>query len=72
MAKNEDTFLTVNELADLMKVTPLTVRRWMAQGKVPFLRIGDDEKSGTIRFSLKQIINHCGIEAEKPFRPNAE
>ena len=68
MAKNEDSFLTVNELAELFKVTPLTVRRWMAQGKVPYLRIGDDEKSGTIRFSLTQIVDHCGIEAVKPFR----
>ena len=55
MAKRErtelqDEFYTVDEFASLMKVTPLTVRRWMASGKIPYYTIG-----GTVRFSRKDI-----------------
>lgn len=33
--------LTVNEVADLFQVSPRTVFRWMAQGWLPAVRVGN-------------------------------
>jgi excisionase family DNA binding protein len=34
-------YLTVNEVADRLKVTPLTVRRWLQGGELAGVRLGD-------------------------------
>jgi len=36
----EPRFLTVQEIAEFSRVTPATVYRWIAEGKVPSIRIG--------------------------------
>jgi excisionase family DNA binding protein len=36
----EDTFLTVAEVADLLKLNQQTVRNWIDQGSLPALRVG--------------------------------
>ncbi|HHS97018.1 MAG TPA: DNA-binding protein [Chloroflexi bacterium] len=33
--------LTVGEVADLVQVSPRTVFRWMAQGRLPAIRVGN-------------------------------
>lgn len=33
--------LTVGEVADLFQVSPRTVFRWMAQGRLPAIRVGN-------------------------------
>lgn len=35
-------FLTVPEVADLLRVTPMTVRRWIKSGRLPASQIGRD------------------------------
>jgi excisionase family DNA binding protein len=32
-------FLTLNEVADMLRVHPLTIRRWMADDGLPVVRI---------------------------------
>jgi excisionase family DNA binding protein len=36
----EETFLTVADVAELLKLNPQTVRNWIDQGSLPALRIG--------------------------------
>jgi excisionase family DNA binding protein len=36
----EDTFLTVAEVADMLKLNQQTVRNWIDQGSLPALRVG--------------------------------
>lgn len=36
-----DEFLTVQEVADRLKVTPLTVRRWLNKGELVGIQLGD-------------------------------
>ena len=36
----EETFLTVAEVAELLKLNQQTVRNWIDQGKLPALRVG--------------------------------
>ena len=37
---NEDPFLTVAEVAELLKLNQQTVRNWIDQGSLPALRVG--------------------------------
>ena len=37
---NEKTILTTKEVADLLRVSLITVRRWLKAGKIPSIRIG--------------------------------
>ena len=36
----EETFLTVAEVAELLKLNPQTVRNWIDQGSLPAVRVG--------------------------------
>jgi excisionase family DNA binding protein len=36
----EDEYLTVNEIAQRLKLNPQTLRNWIEQGKLPALRVG--------------------------------
>jgi excisionase family DNA binding protein len=40
MLQMEDSFLTVAEVAELLKLNQQTVRNWIDQGSLPALRIG--------------------------------
>ncbi len=44
-------YLTLKELADLLKVKPRTVYAWVSEKKVPFER-----KGGLLRFRLDAIV----------------
>ena len=37
---NDDSFLTVAEVAELLKLNQQTVRNWIDQGSLPALRVG--------------------------------
>ena len=39
-AEPEDSFLTVAEVADILKLNQQTVRNWIDQGSLPALRVG--------------------------------
>lgn len=46
-------FVTVEQLADIFQVKGETVRKWVKEGRVPYLKAG-----GTVRFDLEQVIEH--------------
>jgi len=48
----KDDLMTTQEVATLFRVTDRTVRRWVRDGKIAFLRPGDR----TIRFRLEDIV----------------
>jgi excisionase family DNA binding protein len=51
-----DSFLTVSEVADLLRLNPQTVRQWIDKGKLPAVRLG--ERQVRIRQSdLEQFID---------------
>lgn len=38
--EHEDEFLTVAEVAEVLKLNPQTIRNWIDQGSLPALRVG--------------------------------
>lgn len=49
-----DELLTVDEAARRLKIHPVTLRRLVAEGKVPVIRIGS-----SLRFREDMVIEHC-------------
>jgi excisionase family DNA binding protein len=47
-----DDMLTINEVADFLRVHPVTIRRWEKQNRLKSCRIGP---KGSIRFRKKDI-----------------
>ena len=45
------TFLTIDETAQILKVSPRTVRRWIKQGDLPSIKIGN-----TVRILENEIV----------------
>jgi len=55
--------LTVGEAADLLRVSPLTIKRWGKRGKLPAIRINS---RGDRRYRNEQILWMLGINPETP------
>ncbi len=53
-SKRLNKMLTVDEIADIFKVHPCTVRRWEKQGRLKAYRLGDH---ACIRFKREEILN---------------
>ncbi|MFJ7664152.1 helix-turn-helix domain-containing protein [Lysinibacillus sp. NPDC097162] len=47
-------FLSVNEVAELLSVNPMTIYKWCKSGKLPYYTIGGSIK----RFDYEQVIKH--------------
>lgn len=72
MAKNKDEkdldlnnlpdLLTVREVAQILRVSPLTVKRWGKRGKLPAIRINS---RGDRRYRKEQILYLLGINPEE-------
>jgi excisionase family DNA binding protein len=54
--------LTVKEVATLLRVSPLTVKRWGARGKLPAIRINS---RGDRRYKKEAVMWLLGIEPEE-------
>jgi len=54
--------LTVREVADLLRVSPLTVKRWGKRGKLPAIRINS---RGDRRYRKESILWLLGMQEEK-------
>ena len=54
-------FLTNQELAEILRIEKTTLRNWVAQGKIPYRKVG-----GAVRFLLEEV-----IEWTKPDLPKA-
>jgi excisionase family DNA binding protein len=51
--------LTVREVADLLRVSPLTIKRWGKRGKLPAIRINS---RGDRRYRKEQVLYMLGID----------
>lgn len=54
--------LTVREVAELLRVSPLTIKRWGKRGKLPAIRINS---RGDRRYRKEAILWLLGMEAKK-------
>lgn len=54
--------LTVREVADLLRVSPLTVKRWGKRGKLPAIRINS---RGDRRYRRDAVLWLLGLDASE-------
>jgi excisionase family DNA binding protein len=54
--------LTVSEVAEILRVSPLTIKRWGKRGKLPAIRINS---RGDRRYKKEAVLWLLGIEAKK-------
>jgi len=54
--------LTVREVAELLRVSPLTIKRWGKKGKLPAIRINS---RGDRRYRKEQVLRLLGVETSQ-------
>ena len=54
--------LTVREVAEILRVSPLTIKRWGKRGKLPAIRINS---RGDRRYRKEQVLYLLGINPEE-------
>ncbi|OQA82728.1 MAG: Helix-turn-helix domain protein [Microgenomates group bacterium ADurb.Bin238] len=59
--KNLPDLLTVSEVAELLRVSPLTIKRWGKRGKLPAIRINS---RGDRRYRKESILYMLGINPD--------
>lgn len=59
--KNLPDLLTVKEVADLLRVSPLTIKRWGKRGKLPAIRINS---RGDRRYKKEAVLWLLGMTPE--------
>jgi len=57
--QNLPDLLTVREVADLLRVSPLTIKRWGKKGKLPPIRINS---RGDRRYKKEAVLWLLGIQ----------
>ena len=60
--ENLPDLLTVREVAQLLRVSPLTIKRWGKRGKLPAIRINS---RGDRRYKKEAVLYLLGIQ-QKP------
>jgi excisionase family DNA binding protein len=53
--------LTIREVADILRVSPLTIKRWGKRGKLPAIRINS---RGDRRYRKEVVLRMLGVDAE--------
>lgn len=53
--------LTIREVAELLRVSPLTIKRWGKKGKLPAIRINS---RGDRRYKKEVVLRLLGVENE--------
>lgn len=51
--------MTIREVADLLRVSPLTIKRWGKKGKLPAIRINS---RGDRRYRKEVVLRLLGVE----------
>lgn len=51
--------ITIREVADLLRVSPLTIKRWGKKGKLPAIRINS---RGDRRYKKEVVMKLLGVE----------
>ena len=54
--------LTIKEVADILRVSPLTIKRWGKRGKLPAIRINS---RGDRRYRKQVVLKLLGVQEEK-------
>jgi excisionase family DNA binding protein len=54
--------LTIKEVASLLRVSPLTIKRWGKKGKLPAIRINS---RGDRRYKKEVVLRLLGVENEE-------
>lgn len=54
--------MTIREVAELLRISPLTIKRWGKKGKLPAIRINS---RGDRRYRKEVILRLLGVEEEK-------
>lgn len=54
--------MTIREVADLLRVSPLTIKRWGKKGKLPAIRINS---RGDRRYKKEVVTRLLGMEVEE-------
>ncbi len=54
--------LTVREVADVLRVSPLTIKRWGKRGKLPAIRINS---RGDRRYKKEAVLWLLGIQSKE-------
>ena len=61
--ENLPDLLTVKEVADVLRVSPLTIKRWGKRGKLPAIRINS---RGDRRYKKEAVLWLLGITQKTP------
>jgi len=54
--------MTIKEVAELLRISPLTIKRWGKRGKLPAIRINS---RGDRRYRKEVVLRLLGVEQEK-------
>ena len=54
--------MTIREVADLLRISPLTIKRWGKKAKLPAIRINS---RGDRRYRKEVVLRLLGVEEEK-------
>lgn len=60
--ENLPDLLTVREVAELLRVSPLTIKRWGKRGKLPAIRINS---RGDRRYKKEAVLYLLGIQQKQ-------
>jgi len=60
--ENLPDLLTVREVANLLRVSPLTIKRWGKRGKLPAIRINS---RGDRRYKKEAVLYLLGIQQKQ-------
>jgi len=47
--------MTVQEVADLLRVSPRAIRLWCRDGKIPFTKVGAPKGTGKVLFKREDV-----------------
>ncbi|MBV8717820.1 MAG: helix-turn-helix domain-containing protein [Chloroflexi bacterium] len=61
----DDPLLTVNEVAERLKLNPKTIRRWIQSGKLHAIGLGSDRAGYRIRASEIELLLQGGAQTRQ-------
>ena len=59
--KPNDQLLTVKQIADYLQINPMTVYKWISQGRIPCIKLSGH----LVRFDLEKVKKWLGTMEQK-------